>query len=117
LPAPTHSELIRQLDQAVTRLTERGVGLREEIMVRITHLDTGLTRTTDTLRQAEQRLETRLAALEGRVAVLEGRFEDFKKQTEEAERKRWSLLVPLVATFTGSILALIAQIVLLLIRK
>jgi hypothetical protein len=101
----------------VSKLTERGVGLREEIMVRITHLDTGLTRTTEILRQAELRLDARLAALEGRVAVLEGRFEDFKKHTEEAERKRWSLLVPLVATFAGSILALITQIVLLFVRK
>jgi hypothetical protein len=36
---------------------------------------------------------------------------------EEAERKRWSLLVPLVATFVGSLLALTTQIVLLFVRK
>jgi hypothetical protein len=113
MPGPTNTELIRDLQRATTSLEERVKNLDREVL----RLDTALNKTTDALKQAELRLESRLAVAERRSEELHGKFEDLNRILGEQDRKRWALLLTVVGACVASVLTLFANIVLLFLRK
>jgi hypothetical protein len=113
MPGPTNTELIRDLQARATTLEERVRSLDREGI----RLDAAHTKTAETLKQAEMRLEARLTVLERKFEELNGKFEDGKKTLEEQERKRWTLLVAVTGTCVACILTLFANIVLVFLRK
>ena len=96
--AKTHSDLIRELDRSVAGLEERANGLRRDI---------------DRVEKAHEAAGKVLGQNEARVAVLEDQAAESKRIREEDGRRRWTLVMAVV----GSILALVANIILTLIRK
>ena len=113
MPGPTNTELIRDLQGRATTLEERARSLDREVA----RLDGAHTKTAETLKQAEMRVEGRLAVLERKFEELNGKFEDGKRAAEEQERKRWTLLVAVMGACVACVLTLFANIVLLFLRK
>ena len=101
MPGKTQGEQIRELWGNVTTLTERVDTLRREF---------------GRVDAAQQATATALAELDKKVAVLDERLGELKKIVEEAKRKRFALLPPLVGGLAGGIIALLGQLLFFLLR-
>ena len=98
MPAPTNTEEIRRLCEAVARIEEQ-----------IKHLQQQLTRYERQL----DKFADQLNDVDRRLVVVEAQATENKKVTEERRHRQWGLIVAVVA----SVLTLIANIILVLVKK
>jgi hypothetical protein len=87
MPRKTDGEKIDDLEKLVATLTERLDNIRREMIDR------------------------------ERLAVVEERLNEFKRTIEEASRRRWSLLPPIIGGIIGAVLTFVAQLALTYLRK
>jgi septal ring factor EnvC (AmiA/AmiB activator) len=97
----TQGEQIRELWINVATLTERVNNVREDIA---------------RVEAAHTRTVAALAELDKRVAVIDERLGELKKAVEEANRRRFALLPPLVGGLAGGIIALLGQLLFFALR-
>jgi septal ring factor EnvC (AmiA/AmiB activator) len=97
----TQGEQIRELWINVATLTERVNNVREDIA---------------RVEAAHSRTAAALAELDKKVAVIDERLGELKKGLEEANRRRSALLPPVVGGIAGGLVALLAQLVVFLLR-
>lgn len=102
------TELIRELQLEVSRLTEQLSALKEEVR------KAELLDTRDRLTKLEAMLATlNVPAVLVQLGVLQEQLSELKKWREETERRR----VQTNMVFLGCILTLVIQIVLVFIKK
>lgn len=94
----TNTARILELEKGYAWLSERVHGLGNNL----TRVESTLTKWVDELTKVTTRL-----------AVLEVQLADLKKAVEESERKRWTLWLAVV----GSVLTLVVNVILLLLRR
>src|SRR5260370_38323009 len=97
----TQGEQIRELWVNVATLTERVNNVRGEIA---------------RVEAAHSRTVAALSELDKKVAVIDERLGELKKTVEEANRRRFALLPPLVGGLAGGIIALLGQALVFLLR-
>lgn len=94
----TPTELVRELSLVVARLEERTARIQADSA----RVEATLARLGEDSRDAQVRLK-----------VAEGKLDDVKRETEEAERRRWQLWVVGVA----AVLSLVGNLVLTFARN
>jgi spore coat protein CotH len=87
MPRKTDGEKIDELEKTVAALVERVDNVREAMIDK------------------------------ERLAVIEERLNELKKGIEEAGRRQWAIVPPIVGGLVGAILALLIQLALSYIRK
>jgi hypothetical protein len=96
--AKNHSDLIRELQSALDTLSSQ---------MRVREGD------RERLLNDQLRIQNDVHELRVKIAVLEESLGEFKRRSEESERRRWMVLV----AFVGSLLALANGLVLLFVRR
>lgn len=99
---PTNTEIIRELEKTVAILGDRTRSQLEPLQAELRRLDAAQVKMGDAL------TETRV-----KQAATDAKVEELRKTVEEYDRRRWQMLL----MFVGSLLALIANVMVWAVRR